>query len=73
MIKAQPWCSYCHRPVSDDLPPNDPAKATIDHLQPLAKGGRREEANETVSCWACNHGKRARPLGGPDEHRSRDW
>jgi 5-methylcytosine-specific restriction endonuclease McrA len=73
MIKAQPFCSYCRRPVSDDLPPGAPLKATIDHIHPRAKGGQAVEANETVSCWECNRRKKARPFGGPDPNRSRDW
>jgi HNH endonuclease len=73
MIKKQSWCSYCRVEVSDDLPPNHPRKATIDHLQPLTRGGRREEVNECVACWRCNNVKRARVPSGPDPNRSRDW
>jgi len=55
-------CSYCHR---DDLIrelPEDVRKAanlaTIDHVVPVSKGGKRyEKRNCAIACFGCNQRK----------------
>ena len=45
-------CHYCHREV--------PAKElTMDHLVPLARGGRSTKANLVPSCKECNNLKKS--------------
>lgn len=55
-------CKYC------GLSP--PAvRLQIDHVIPIAKGGKDEEANLVTSCFECNNGKRDKVLHvvNPDE------
>ena len=44
----------------------------VDHIVPIAAGGSDEEMNLATSCWECNRGKAAVPLGevmtGADPH-----
>jgi hypothetical protein len=50
-------CTYCGKRAGPDV------ELEIDHIMPLAKGGKDEEANLTTSCHACNRGKRDIPIG----------
>lgn len=47
-------CTYCDRRVYRTLPPNNPFRATIDHIKPLSHGGTHARENLTVSCLECN-------------------
>ncbi|RMH35906.1 MAG: HNH endonuclease [Nitrospirae bacterium] len=44
-------CHYCHRRV-------DPAQLTMDHVVPLARGGRSTKGNVVPACPECNRAKR---------------
>lgn len=35
--------------------------ASVDHIQPVAKGGTDDEANLATACWECNLAKRDTP------------
>lgn len=50
-------CHYCRRRV-------DPAHLTMDHVVPLARGGRSTKGNVVPACPACN---RAKQLATPAE------
>lgn len=41
-------CAYCKRKT----------KMTVDHIQPLSKGGRHSRENIQMTCGACNSSKR---------------
>ena len=45
-------CHYCGRFVG-------PSKLTMDHLVPLARGGRSIKANLVPACKECNNKKKA--------------
>jgi len=45
-------CHYCGRVVA-------PAALTMDHVVPVARGGRSTRGNLVPSCRACNQAKRA--------------
>lgn len=49
-------CQYCGR-----TPPAVVLK--VDHIVPVADGGDNEQINLLTSCFDCNSGKGARPLG----------
>lgn len=49
-------CQYCGK-----KPPE--ALLEVDHIVPVAKGGENDESNLITSCFECNRGKSARPLG----------
>ena len=51
MKAAQPWCTYCGSPGSEDNP------LTIDHIIPLTRGGTNARENLTVACYRCNRAK----------------
>jgi 5-methylcytosine-specific restriction endonuclease McrA len=44
-------CCYCGASA------NDGATLEIDHIIPVAKGGKTELNNLQTLCWDCNHGK----------------
>lgn len=47
-------CHWCGRFCFRNLPPDNPYKATIEHLVPISKGGDNRLTNLTVSCYSCN-------------------
>lgn len=49
-------CRYC-----GSKPPE--VILEVDHAQPVAAGGEDDELNLVTSCFTCNRGKGARPLG----------
>lgn len=48
---ARGICYYCHRHF-------EPAELTMDHIVPLARGGRSTKRNIVPSCKECNNRKR---------------
>ncbi|WP_369147096.1 HNH endonuclease [Streptomyces sp. R44] len=44
-------CAYCDRPFGEKV------VAEVDHIRPLAKGGRDEWVNFNPACRECNRGK----------------
>jgi 5-methylcytosine-specific restriction endonuclease McrA len=46
LLEASPLCSYCRLPLS--------FAASLDHRQPLARGGRHRLDNLAVCCTRCN-------------------
>ncbi|GIW42139.1 MAG: hypothetical protein KatS3mg076_2716 [Candidatus Binatia bacterium] len=50
---AERRCHYCGR----EFPPHE---LTMDHVVPLALGGRSTKGNVVPACKACNTAKRAR-------------
>ena len=49
-------CQYCGRKTPDVI-------LEIDHIIPIAEGGDSDIQNLTTSCYECNRGKGATPLG----------
>jgi 5-methylcytosine-specific restriction endonuclease McrA len=47
---AKGLCHYCGRPVA-------PAELTMDHIVPIARGGRSTKGNVVPACKACNNQK----------------
>jgi 5-methylcytosine-specific restriction endonuclease McrA len=50
LIDNYKFCIYCD--CKDNL--------TVDHIIPLAKGGRNTLSNLVVACWDCNNAKRTK-------------
>jgi hypothetical protein len=50
--KGSHACRICNKPI------NSYAGATLDHIEPWAKGGRTVEANAQLTCIKCNSKKR---------------
>jgi 5-methylcytosine-specific restriction endonuclease McrA len=48
---AKGLCHYCGRPVA-------PAELTMDHIVPIARGGRSTKGNVVPACKACNNQKK---------------
>lgn len=48
-------CAYCGCVMA--LNNGDRRSATIDHVIPLSRGGRRNLANEVAACWRCNNSR----------------
>lgn len=57
-------CQICSRPIDPDLRFPDPAAASLDHVIPLARGGKHSRANAQASHWICNIRKAASLPGG---------
>lgn len=53
-------CAYCGRGK------NEGVQLHIDHLVPVARGGKNELDNLVTACASCNLGKSAQDLVGPD-------
>lgn len=49
--KAQGICYYCEKSCEQD-------ELTMDHVVPLARGGRSTKSNCVLSCKACNNKKK---------------
>ena len=50
-------CCYCGvrvRPVHDDGADPHPLNPTIEHFEPIGRGGRDEERNRGMACAGCN-------------------
>ena len=50
MLRKDRRCYYCKTRLTADT-------ATIDHVVPLSKGGRRSKKNEVLACADCNRKK----------------
>lgn len=48
---AKRECHYCHRKVAPD-------ELTMDHIVPLARGGRSTRGNVVPACKECNNRKK---------------
>ena len=55
-------CQICGKKVSVKPVP-DPKAATIDHIIPIAKGGKHEAKNCQLAHFECNWRKRDIPIG----------
>jgi 5-methylcytosine-specific restriction endonuclease McrA len=53
-------CTYCGRSSSEDG-----VKLEVDHIIPVAKGGKNTEENLTTACYECNRGKNTKLLNTP--------
>jgi 5-methylcytosine-specific restriction endonuclease McrA len=64
------WCcGICDEPVDRALDVPHPMAPTLDHIVPLAKGGKHIEANVQLAHFICNSRKGATtptPGGAPD-------
>ena len=58
--KGKPACYICGEPIDYDLPYLDPGEFVVDHIVPLAKGGRDDLTNKAACHRACNAAKAAR-------------
>jgi len=61
LLRATPWwkqklnqgkCYYCHQSFK-------PSELTMDHIVPLARGGRSVRGNVVPACKPCNNAKRS--------------
>lgn len=55
-------CKLCDKPVTDDAVPH-PLAPTVDHIIPIAKGGKHERANCQLAHFICNSHKRDQKTG----------
>jgi 5-methylcytosine-specific restriction endonuclease McrA len=53
-------CHICGRPINYELPYLDPMAFVIDHVVPLARGGKDDITNIKAAHRECNSKKRAR-------------
>lgn len=53
-------CYYCAHPFIYE---EEGARATLDHIKPVALGGQDTEANYCAACRQCNLDKGALPIG----------
>lgn len=50
-------CSICGAPIDYSLPHRDPGEFVVDHVVPLARGGRDDITNKAAAHRACNAAK----------------
>lgn len=58
-------CCYCHTPMDYASNPHgrrNPAKATIEHVLPISRGGTHTWDNVKLACWQCNLQKNAKTI-----------
>jgi 5-methylcytosine-specific restriction endonuclease McrA len=57
-------CAYCGRRCVKKAPRSKwKTEASIDHVQPLSRGGTNDPANLVVACKGCNEDKGDRLIG----------
>ncbi len=56
-------CGLCFQRVDRRLKPPSPMRASLDHILPLAKGGKHARSNVQCSHWICNSRKGDRAGG----------
>lgn len=61
-------CSYCGRDLLYTGDRQDNAKASIDHVVPLSRGGSHTWDNVVLACLGCNKSKGARTLSEWGKH-----
>lgn len=61
-------CILCGQPIDDTLPPRHRMALTIEHLTPIARGGRHDLDNIDFAHWGCNARKGAKTL-----HEYQEW
>lgn len=47
-------CHLCDKPVDMDIPRTERLGATLDHIQPISKGGLDTMENVALAHWICN-------------------
>ena len=52
-IASQARCHYCMKPLRKD-------ECTMDHVLPIARGGKSTKGNVVISCKDCNNHKKDR-------------
>lgn len=57
-------CGICGEPIDYGLPHMDPMQFVVDHIVPLAHGGRDDVSNKQAAHRTCNRTKGARLDGG---------
>lgn len=58
-------CCYCHTPMTFERNPRGkrhPAKATLEHVLPISRGGTHTRDNVALACWQCNLQKNAKTV-----------
>lgn len=55
-------CHICRLPIDMSIPAPDPLSPSIDHVIPLARGGKHELANVAAAHFGCNARKGDRIL-----------
>lgn len=70
IARKRPACHICGDPINYALPHTDAMSFVVDHVIPLAKGGRDDMTNAAAAHRECNSKKRAR-LYAPIVRRSR--
>jgi len=63
-------CAYCRVPLRREAEVGDPQKLTLDHIEPIDRGGGHTRANVVPACFRCNARKSTvalRPLPPPSK------
>lgn len=58
-------CCYCSTPMTFERNPRGkrhPAKATLEHVLPISRGGTHTWDNVALACWQCNLQKNAKTV-----------
>lgn len=58
--RSKPACHICGQPIDYTLEWPDPRSFVVDHIVPIAKGGRHDLSNAAAAHADCNSKKRAR-------------
>lgn len=61
IFERDSWvCGICSKPIDPNLEWPDPMSASLDHIVPLAAGGKHERTNCQAAHYGCNSRKGAR-------------
>lgn len=73
IAKDEPPCGVCHEPINYQAHHLDPLSFTIDHVQPVARGGPDTLDNLQAAHRKCNRSKSDKVAAGVDFVTERSW
>ena len=73
ILKANPVCYICGKPIDLTLHYLDPMAGTADHVLAVYNGGTNEESNLRPAHRSCNRLKSTKPVASGVTRHSQQW
>ncbi len=66
-------CFYCLKEFAPNIANSSPGIWTLDHIEPVALGGKDHLGNLVISCKPCNSAKGHKPIDSFNPAASKKW